>query len=186
MGFELQYPLFLSFFLALLPFFTIAQTYRNISLGSSLTAQEDNSSWASAFGHFAFGFRKIGQDGFLLAIWFNQIPERTIVWSANGGNLAPKGSKVELTSDGFLALNDPTGKVIWNTSSAGCGVAYAAMLDSGNFVLVGQDSRPLWKSFDQPTDTILPGQVINQPGKLISRYSKTNYSSGRFQFALQD
>ena len=158
MAYEQQYLLFLSFMLTSLPFSTIAQIYKNISLGSSLTAQNGNSSWVSPSRDFALGFQQIGEDGFLIAIWFNKIPERTIVWSANGQNLAPKGFKVELTSDGRFLLNDPTGKQIWNASNtSGNGIAYAAMLDSGNFVLVGQDSQYVWESFGEPTDTILPG-----------------------------
>ncbi|PRQ35216.1 putative non-specific serine/threonine protein kinase [Rosa chinensis] len=46
-----------------------ADTYQNISLGSSLTATDDNSSWSSPSGEFSFGFQKLGNDGFILAIW---------------------------------------------------------------------------------------------------------------------
>ncbi|KAI5321254.1 hypothetical protein L3X38_030325 [Prunus dulcis] len=177
----------LCFFLfMILPYSTIAQTSRNISLGSSLTARnDDNSSWASPSGEFAFGFQQIGKDGFLLAIWFNKITERTIVWSANGNNLVPQGSQVELTSDGQFMLNDATGKRIWDAESNGTGVAYAAMLDTGNFMLANQRSSTLWQSFDQPTDTILPTQTLNQNSGLYARYTATNYSRGRFLFVLQ-
>lgn len=82
-------------------------------------------------------------------------------------------------------LNDPSGNKIWSAGSSGSGTAYAAMLDAGNFVLAGQDSQHLWQSFDQPTDTILPGQVLNQPSTLVSRYLETNFSSGRFQLVLK-
>ncbi|KAK7303261.1 hypothetical protein RJT34_14163 [Clitoria ternatea] len=184
MAFEHQYHL-LFFFLVLLPLSTVAQTYKNFSLGSFLIAQEDNNSfWASPSGDFAFGFQQIEKDGFLLAIWFNKIPERTIVWLANGENLAPTGSKIELTSDGWFLLNDPSGNKIWSAGSSGGGTSYAAMLDTGNFVLVGKDSQPLWQSFDQPSDTILPGQVLNQLSGIVSRYLETNYSRGRFQLVL--
>ncbi|KAF7813775.1 G-type lectin S-receptor-like serine/threonine-protein kinase LECRK2 [Senna tora] len=60
------------------------------------------------------------------------------------------------------------------------------MLDTGNFVLASNDSLTLWESFDHPADTILPGQVLNQPSRLVSRYLATNYSRGRFQFVLQN
>ncbi|KAK4283655.1 hypothetical protein QN277_000583 [Acacia crassicarpa] len=59
------------------------------------------------------------------------------------------------------------------------------MLDSGNFVFLGQDSQNLWQSFEQPIDTILLGQVLNQPAELVARYLPTNYSRGRFQLNLQ-
>ncbi|XP_021831057.1 G-type lectin S-receptor-like serine/threonine-protein kinase LECRK3, partial [Prunus avium] len=148
----------------------------------SISLHDHNSSWQSPSGEFAFGFKQIGKDGFLLAIWFNKIPERTIVWSANGNNLVPQGSQVELTSDGQFMLKDATGKEIWY---AGTGVAYAAMLDTGNFVLANQDSSTLWQSFDQPTDTILPTQTLNLNSNLYARYTATNYTRGRFLFALQ-
>ncbi|KAK3205074.1 hypothetical protein Dsin_019120 [Dipteronia sinensis] len=170
----------------LLPVFTVAQTYRNITLGSSLTASNDNSgsSWLSPSAEFAFGFRQIGDQGFLLAIWFDKIPEKTIVWSANRNELVQRGSKVELTADGPLVLRDATGRQIWNTAPGG-EVAYGAMLDTGNFVLAGRDSVNLWGSFDMPTDTILPTQTMNQGSRLVARITDSNYSSGRFMFTLQ-
>ncbi|KAM1276281.1 hypothetical protein ACFX13_029517 [Malus domestica] len=93
-----------------LPFSTLAQTAKNISLGSSLTAlNENSSSWTSPSGDFAIGFQRIGKEGFLLAIWFDKIKDKTIVWSANGENLVPEGSKVELSNGGEFMLNDAVG-----------------------------------------------------------------------------
>ncbi|KAL6200675.1 hypothetical protein ACLB2K_030456 [Fragaria x ananassa] len=180
----LDLPYLLCFLvLALLPCSTMAQ---NISLGLSLTAKKDeNSSWSSPSGEFAFGFQQIVKDGFLLAIWLDQIPEKTIVWSANRDRLVPQGSKVELTSDGKFLLNDTKGNQIWSTNSSSAGVSYAAMLDTGNFVLANRNSTYLWESFDHPTDTMLPTQRLNQAGILYARYTETNYSTGRFMFSLQ-
>uniref|UniRef100_A0A2N9F8M9 Non-specific serine/threonine protein kinase n=1 Tax=Fagus sylvatica TaxID=28930 RepID=A0A2N9F8M9_FAGSY len=156
MDLALSYLLSFLLLLLLLPYSTIAQTSKNQSLGSSLTAQKENSYWASPSGDFAFGFQQVGNGGYLLAIWFNILPEKTIVWSANGNDLVPSGSKVELTKDGQFLLNDPTGNEIWKAALVGTGVAYAAMLDSGNF-----------------------------GSKLVAHYSEGNYSNGRFQFTLQ-
>ena len=165
------------------PASVVAQAYSNITGGSSLIAGE-NSPWTSESSEFAFGFKEIGTGGFLLAVWFDKIPEKTVVWSANANNLVEKGSIVQLTSDGNFVLNDQRGAKIWPVDSSFTGVAYAAMLDSGNFVLAGQDSINLWESFNNPTDTILPTQMLNQGSNLVARLSETNYSSGRFMLML--
>lgn len=74
---------------------------------------------------------------------------------------------------------------MWNPDTAGAAVAYASMLDSGNFVLAGRDSFPLWESFDHPTDTLLPTQILNPRNKLSARYSDKNYSTGRYELTMQ-
>ncbi|KAK7363716.1 hypothetical protein VNO77_05868 [Canavalia gladiata] len=171
--------------LSLLPSTTNAENYRNMSLGFSLTTQQNNSWWTSPSGDFAFGFQQIEKDGFLLAIWFNKIAERSIVWYANGQKLVGKGSKVELTSDGQFWLKDPNGQQIWNPNNE---VAHVALLDTGNLVLVNQRSVIKWQSFDHPTDTILPGQILLEESdspRLVSRYLENNFTSGRFHFHLR-
>ena len=58
------------------------------------------------------------------------------------------------------------------------GVTYATMLDVGNLVLAGRDSTYPWQSFNYPTDTILPTQMLNQGSKLVACFSEVNHSSG--------
>ncbi|PHT57576.1 hypothetical protein T459_35453 [Capsicum annuum] len=180
-----HYMFLLTIFL-LLPLSTIAQSYKNVSLGSTLTTSDVTKFWPSPSGDFAFGFQRSGNgsSGFLLAIWFNKLKEKTIVWSANRNNIAPEGSKVELSVDGRLVLTDPNGQETWARDTANAGPAYGAMLDTGNFVLATSSSGILWQSFDEPTDTILPGQVLNQRSRLVSSFSSTNASSGRFELFL--
>ena len=173
--------------LLLLPALSVAETSVNFTLGSSLTAIDNSSYLASPSGEFGFGFQQIGSGGFfLLAIWFNKIPEKTIIWSANCDNLVQRGSKVHLTSDGEFMLNDPTGKQIWKADPICPGVSHAAMLDTGNFVLASEDSTLLWESFNHPTDTMVPSQILNQGSKLVARISDMSYSRGRFLLTLQE
>ncbi|XP_049376347.1 G-type lectin S-receptor-like serine/threonine-protein kinase LECRK2 [Solanum stenotomum] len=172
--------------LFLFPLSAIAQSYQNVSLGSSLTTSDVTSFWSSPSDEFALGFQKIGNESrYLLAIWFNKITDKTIVWSANRNNLALDGSKVQLSADGRLVLTDPNGQEMWARGMANDQLAYGAMLDNGNFVLATSSSDTLWQSFNEPTDTILPGQVLNQDNSLVSSFSDTNVSSGRFEFILQ-
>ncbi|XP_043691471.1 G-type lectin S-receptor-like serine/threonine-protein kinase LECRK3 isoform X1 [Telopea speciosissima] len=168
--------------LPLLPFSTSAQTNSNVSLGESLSAGSSTSSWLSPSGEFAFGFQAIKNtdDAFLLAIWYEKIPEKTIVWYANGDKPVPRGSKVQLTINGDLKLNNPQGEEIWRAQSILGVVTYAAMLDTGNFVLVDRSSDHIWESFKNPSDTILPSQIL-ELGSTLSSRQPTNYSRGRFQ-----
>ncbi|KAK6937066.1 Protein kinase domain [Dillenia turbinata] len=160
-----------------------AMSQRNISLGSSITAGTNGSLWESPSGDFVFGFKEITAGSFLLAIWFNKIPEKTEVWWADNGNLVQDGSKIQLTPDGRLVLTDPTGQQIW--SAGNTNASYAAMLDTGNFVLADQDAVNQWKSFDHPTDTFLPTQPFIEGSGIFSRFSAANYTSGKFKFVLQ-
>ncbi|KAI3886716.1 hypothetical protein MKX03_011138 [Papaver bracteatum] len=181
---------FLFFLLLLWPIYSTAQNYKNITLGSSLTAGVANTSWASASGDFAFGFRPTFQDNlFLLAVWFDKIPDKTIAWFANDGDKnqgviqIQKGSKVELTTGGKLIMNDPQGNELWSAGEVSAD--YAAMLDNGNFVLGSRSSvEYLWESFNNPTDTILPTQKLKVNGGIYSRETKYSYSKGRFRLRL--
>ncbi|KAB5520237.1 hypothetical protein DKX38_024556 [Salix brachista] len=158
----------------------------NVTLGSHLIASDSSVPWKSPSGDFAFGFHKINdQKLFLLGIWFDGIPEKTLVWYANGDDLAPEGSKVELTLDGSFRLTSPQGREIWNPRSSVDGVAYAALLNNGNFILTDNSSKSLWESFKDPRDTMLPTQILEVGGKLSSRLQESNYSKGRFLLRLQ-
>ncbi|XP_056162578.1 G-type lectin S-receptor-like serine/threonine-protein kinase LECRK3 [Syzygium oleosum] len=169
-----------------LPLFAEAQTPSSLTLGSSLTANDRNSSWLSPSGEFAFGFQEMGRGAHLLAIWLEKIEDKTIVWSANGDNLAPEGSTVQLIADSRLVLMDPKGSELWFPLPTVTGAAYAAMLDTGNFVLTSQNNVDLWGTFSQSTDTILHTQQLDLGSKVRARYSEVNYSAGRFHLILQD
>ncbi|KAF2290595.1 hypothetical protein GH714_014609 [Hevea brasiliensis] len=108
----------------------------------------------------------------LLAIWFHKIPDKTIVWSANGDNPAQQGSMLQITATDLL-LTDPSDQRIWNGEiNPTATVSYGAMLDTGNFVLIGTNSDYLWESFKNPIDTILPSQTLESDTVLFSRLSK--------------
>ncbi|PRQ35315.1 putative non-specific serine/threonine protein kinase [Rosa chinensis] len=99
--------------LFLLPVSVLSQTNGSIVVGASLSAA-GNSSWISPSGEFAFGFQRLeNNDRFLLSIWFAKIPDRTIVWYANGDRPAPKGSIVNLTANSGLLLTSPQGEELW-------------------------------------------------------------------------
>ncbi|KAJ8747776.1 hypothetical protein K2173_014455 [Erythroxylum novogranatense] len=197
--------LILCLLLFLMPSCSVAQTGRDVRVGDSLTAAE-NSSWISPSGEFAFGFINLkaakisicllygmlkyhkepfNKDLYLLAIWYAKIPQRTIVWYANVGVLAPKQSKVELNSSQGLVLTDDRGNQLWTSLTKSGVVASGSMRDSGNFVLQDSRSDMLWESFKDPADTILPGQVLIGDDSIFSTI-RNQFSKGRFQLKLQE
>ncbi|GMQ04712.1 hypothetical protein CsSME_00050042 [Camellia sinensis var. sinensis] len=175
----IHHLLFLSF-LPFLPVFSAS----NITLGLSICAIGDNSSWISPSEEFAFGFRQLDNTNiFLIAIWYAKIPNKTIIWHANTTSPVQTESKVELTASG-LTLNSPNGQAIWKAPlPLDTTISYATMLDTGNFVLSSSTNNFVyaWQSFSYPTDTILPTQVLSQGGMLYSRLTEANYSNGRFE-----
>ncbi|KAG2675057.1 hypothetical protein I3760_13G166600 [Carya illinoinensis] len=183
-------PWLLVSLLILLPISTAAQSNGNINAGESLIAAANSSSWLSPSGDFAFGFNPHSdKDFFLLSIWFANIPDRTIVWYANGDKPAPRGSKVGLTADRGLVLTDPQDQQLWSSQTIIGTVASGVMTDAGNFVLRDREFNTVWESFNSPTtpsDTLLPTQNLERGGMLSSRQSETNFSTGRFRLRLQD
>ncbi|XP_027193152.1 G-type lectin S-receptor-like serine/threonine-protein kinase LECRK3 [Cicer arietinum] len=172
------------FYIISILFLQLVLVFGNVTLSSTLSTNNNNS-WLSPSGEFAFGFRQLNKNNtnfFMLAIWYNKISDKTIVWTAqNDNNLvqAPKGSQIQLTSGG-LTLTTSQGDSLW-TAQPNNAVSYGTMLDTGNFVLVNKTSTFVWESFNFPTDTLLPKQSLDLSGTLTSRFSETNFSSGRFQ-----
>ncbi|KAF8783782.1 hypothetical protein HU200_000220 [Digitaria exilis] len=184
--------------LLLLPFLLLlsspyVQAQHNITLGSSLTPLGRNSFWLSPSGDFAFGFRPMegNTSSYLLAVWFNKISDKTVAWYAKTTTdpdaapvQVPSGSRLQLISNGALSLQDPTGTEVWNPKVVGA--AYAAMLDTGNFVLAAADGSTKWGAFHNPADTILLTQVLTPETKLHSRIITTDYSNRQFLLNLKN
>ncbi|KAL5980867.1 hypothetical protein ACLOJK_028787 [Asimina triloba] len=167
--------------------FSVSQSQAaNITLGSSLSPGND-SVWLSPSEDFAFGFYNVTGGLYLAGIWYNNIPTKTLVWSANRDSPVQRDSLLQLTNDGLLLIRDPQGTStsfsIFNDTDAG--VTSASMEDSGNLVL-RNSSGVVWQSFDYPTDTLLPGQVLNPNQQLVSNANGThNYSTGRYVLRMQ-
>ncbi|XP_050210031.1 G-type lectin S-receptor-like serine/threonine-protein kinase RKS1 isoform X2 [Mercurialis annua] len=96
-----------------------------------------------------------------VGIWYNNVSETTVVWVANRDNPINNTSGVfTVGSQCNLVLyrNNQTRSPVWSANVSFPGNnCKAQLLDTGNLVLVRQDSDVvLWESFDHPTDTMLP------------------------------
>ncbi|KAJ3692617.1 hypothetical protein LUZ60_011712 [Juncus effusus] len=167
-----------------------AQTYTNITRGTTFSTLGALTVWTSPAGDFSFGFHPIDttNSSFLLAIWFNKTNPKTLIWFVYGETEGPvvvqPGSKFHFTADGAFSLTDQSGKEIWNPGVYNA--KYAALLDTGNLVVVGLDLSMLWQSFVPCYYTLVPNQILYHKDLLQSRLTDLNYSDGRFQLVNQD
>ncbi|KAG1365813.1 putative receptor protein kinase ZmPK1, partial [Cocos nucifera] len=131
---------------------------------------------------FTCGFYEVGSNAFIFSIWFSNLKNKTVVWTANRDHpVNGHGSRVTMRKDGSMVLTDYDGTVIWSTDT-NSNRAQAQLLDAGNLVVMDQDGRVLWQSFDYPTDTLLPNQIFNQNSRLVSAAANGSLSSGRYKF----
>ncbi|ESW29133.1 hypothetical protein PHAVU_002G046100 [Phaseolus vulgaris] len=175
----IQFLLFLAFFLCSFA----SRNANSTQLGSSIVAGT-NSSWRSSSGDYAFGFFHFGSGRYLVGIWFDKIPNKTLVWSANRDNPVEIGSSINLTRSGQFVVQPLNGDSF--SIYKGTNAASAVMQDDGNFVLRSSVSNVIWQSFDSPTDTLLLGQTLNTSQKLYSNANgSVDYSTGQYSLEIQ-
>ncbi|KAJ8761641.1 hypothetical protein K2173_004417 [Erythroxylum novogranatense] len=129
---------------------------------------KDGNVLVSNGGNFALGFfcpDTARSTPRYLGIWYHKVSELTVVWVANR-------DKPLNDSSGVLTINNRGSLVIYATnqsfplwssdiSALPPNNSMAQLLDTGNLVLLQQDSkRVLWQSFDYPTDTLLPNMKL--------------------------
>jgi hypothetical protein len=128
---------------------------------------------------FALGFFSPGNSGRrYVGIWYNKVSEQTVVWVANRDNpLNDTSGVLYINGHGNLILNSKNRSTpIWSTNASVSSPnnSMAQLLDSGNLVLVLPDSQRVsisWRSFDYPTNTMLPFMKLGQDRRSgLNRY----------------
>lgn len=150
-------------------------TLSSFNLSNSPWRPNQNQILLSPNSVFAAGFRPQPSSPqlYTFSVWYQNVSEKTIVWSANGKNSLVNGSAaLVITASGQLLLNDSSGKNLWPSNASGNPNSPRLSLSrDGN--LIYSDS---WQSFNFPTDTILPNQNING-NKIISKNGKYSLSN---------
>ncbi|CDP05434.1 unnamed protein product [Coffea canephora] len=123
---------------------------------------------------FAFGFQH-SQDVNKIQLVVLHKGSSTIIWSANRNNLIQSSDFFTFARNGDAYLQRG-GSTIWYTDTANKGVVAMELLDSGNLVLVGNDSSIIWQSFSHPTDTLVSNQEFTEGMKLVSNPNSDNLS----------
>lgn len=109
-----------------------------------------------------------------------------VVWSANRGSPVGEGATLEFTAAGDLVLRDNNAQVIWSAGTAGKSVAGMSVNADGNLVLLDAADKPVWQSFDHPTDTLLVGQSLGQGARLVANTSAANWAQSKIYLTVAD
>ncbi|KAI9199038.1 hypothetical protein LWI28_026341 [Acer negundo] len=115
-------------------------------------------------GAFILGFFSPGNSSNrYLGIWYNKKTE-PVVWVANRNKpLKDAYGVVTISEDGNLVVLNGQNEVLWssNVSNSGTNIS-AQLLDTGNLVLRDiTTGSSIWESFQEPTDTFLPGMKLS-------------------------
>eukprot|EP01018_Ginkgo_biloba_P012982 Gb_37078 [translate_table: standard] len=149
---------------------------------SLLSPENDDVYLVSPNGTFFAGFYSVGYNAYVFGIWYAQLPHKTIVWMANRDNpVNGWESTLKLNKNGNLVLTDANRTVVWQTKTTKSDhVAELVLLETGNFVLRNKTENIVWASFDQPTDTLLPQQSL-QDHELWSSITNSSYATGYYR-----
>ncbi|KAH6764015.1 hypothetical protein C2S51_015264 [Perilla frutescens var. frutescens] len=153
--------------------FVCSSAFLKFSDGAdTLSANEtlsDGQTLMSPNRDFELGFFSPDSSGNrFLGIWYKNTPD-VVVWVANRNNPI-RGSQGMILS---VARNGPSvmsrnGSIIWSSNSSGVASnPILQLLDTGNLVLADTMREPhspeenyVWRSFDYPSDTRLPGMFL--------------------------
>jgi hypothetical protein len=160
----------------------LAKEQSYLARGSSISIEDDTTTiQVSPNGAFSCGFYKVVTNAFTFSIWFSKSGDKTVTWTANrDAPVNGKGSKLVFQKDGRLTLLDYNGTAVWGTTTTHARIAQ--LLDTGNLVVMDLDGQHLWKSFDSPTDTLLPLQPMTRNTKLVSASARGLLYSGSYTF----
>ncbi|XP_030930947.1 G-type lectin S-receptor-like serine/threonine-protein kinase At4g03230 [Quercus lobata] len=148
-------------------------------------------SLVSAGKRFELGFftpSGSSKHGRYVGIWYYKSSPMVVVWVAN--RIEPVPSKTTgaftISENGDLQVLDNT-KMLWSAKIGGSTSfnRTVKLLDSGNLVLIeGQAGSEtiLWQSFENPTDTFLPGMKMNAEMTLTSWKSQVDPAPGSYTF----
>ncbi|XP_057793485.1 G-type lectin S-receptor-like serine/threonine-protein kinase At1g34300 [Salvia miltiorrhiza] len=168
------------FLLFLILFSAAAIVAQDILPGSTLHASNPQQSWTSPNKSFTLSFIHESDNAYFAAITYNGVP----IWRAGGdpGGSVNSSAELRFLQDGNLQLvvvAGPTTSLVWQSNTSGQGIDSASLDNSGNFMLKN-GNVPIWTTFDNPTDTIMPEQNFTVGDVLrCGFYSFHLLSSGR-------
>lgn len=129
-----------------------------------------------------------------VGIWYKNIEPQTIVWVANREKpLLDNNGALKIADDGNLVVVNGQNVTVWSTNvRPKSNNTVAVLLEKGDLVLSSDSdgSNLYWESFNNPTDTFLPGMrarvnpSIGENRALIPWKSENDPSPGRYSLGV--
>ncbi|XP_038972402.1 G-type lectin S-receptor-like serine/threonine-protein kinase At4g27290 [Phoenix dactylifera] len=156
---------------------------------------KDGETLFSANRTFALGFfSPSGSLNRYVGVWYHKLPVQTVVWVGNRGQpVFDNSGYLTIDGKGNLIILDSIGRSITIASNSGAtNLTAATLTDTGNLFLRewsdGREGQALWQSFDNPTDTLIPGMRMGMYGKknqfLTSWTSSEDPAQGDFSVGI--
>ncbi|XP_057764685.1 G-type lectin S-receptor-like serine/threonine-protein kinase At4g27290 [Salvia miltiorrhiza] len=131
------------------------------SIAPNETFLDNNTTLVSPNGNFELGFfspqNSINR---YVGIWFKKVPIQTVVWVANKNRpIADSSGSLSVTSSGNILISSNQSS-LWSANSTSSNPVLR-LLDNGNLVLDDGSGRNYsWQSFDDPSNTLIPGMRL--------------------------
>lgn len=186
-----SFSLVLFFLTTILVFSSCSRCEARHSISVSDPLSESGETLVSAGSKFELGFftpEGNVEGNRYLGIWYSKLLPRTVVWVATTPLLDSCGFLC-IADDGNVKIRCGNGNFlpITNLERSENFNRTLQLLDSGNLVLVdGISDARLWQSFNNLTDTFLPGMKMNDTLELTSWISKGYPGKGNFTFHQAD
>ncbi|KAF8043181.1 hypothetical protein BT93_A1503 [Corymbia citriodora subsp. variegata] len=138
---------------------------------------------------FELGFFSLGSSGSrrYIGIWYYGSNPRIVIWVANRDNPLVGPTASFGLVDGNLKLWNGGGAFqLTHFEGSSSSTRFAKLVDSGNLMLIEDNGneRILWQSFEYPTNTFLPGMLMNESFVLTSWANPDDPKQGSFTFQM--
>lgn len=125
-----------------------------------------------------------------LGIWYASIPTPTYVWVANRETPVTTLDSSSLEIDGGRLMvkdnRDSTCDVVWESGNANfVGDGDVKLQEDGDLVVMDARGVVVWRSFDYPADTFLPGMNLTVGQTLTCWKSSNDPAPGKYSLRLR-